>query len=168
MRKVYLLFLLLAATTTFCQEKDSTYKYWMTFGFFVDKEMTLNADYSFSLGNNFYKVGYLKEGDSFPFGTIHADPDKYFFRSISTSIGKRFQSEWFQASAFCGPSYLFGEKGININQYKNFNAVGLEAEIQLLFRFANEFGIGIGLHGNLNYIKNFGGININLTLGNGK
>ena len=164
MRKVYLLFLLLVATTTFCQDRDSTYKYWMTFGFWWEnRETTLNADYNFSLGNYFYKVGYLRKEDD----TFHAGPDKFFFNSISFSIGKRFQSNWFESSVFCGPSYLFGEKGINIHQYKNFNAIGLEAEIQLLFRFANEFGIGVGLHGNLNYRKNFGGININLTLGNG-
>jgi hypothetical protein len=165
MRKMYLTFLLLLTTTTFCQNKDSTYKYWMTLGMWVNQgEITFDGDYSFSLGNYFYKVGYLSKDDE----TFHAGPDIYFFNSISGSIGKRFQSKWFEASVFCGPSCIIGEKGINQNIIKKFTTVGLESKIQLLIKPANEVGFGISFYGNLNPMKNFGGINLNVTIGNGK
>ncbi len=38
----------------------------------------------------------------------------------------------------------------------------------LLFRLANEVGIGIGLFGNINPENIFGGLQANITLGNGK
>ena len=45
---------------------------------------------------------------------------------------------------------------------------GLRTDIQLLFKLANEVGFGIGLYGNLNFIKNYAGVSVNITLGNGK
>jgi hypothetical protein len=33
---------------------------------------------------------------------------------------------------------------------------------------ANEIGIGVGLQGNLNFVKNFGAVYVNITIGNGK
>jgi hypothetical protein len=44
----------------------------------------------------------------------------------------------------------------------------LESKIQLLIKPANEVGFGISFYGNLNPMKNFGGINLNVTIGNGK
>jgi hypothetical protein len=65
---------------------------------------------------------------------------------------------------FCGPSYVYG------NSYNNdsFNAIGLATQVQLLFRLADEIGIGVGMQGNLNFVKNFGAIYVNISLGNGK
>ena len=165
MRKMFLSFLLLLTTTTFCQNNDSTYQYWMTLGMGVNQGgFTFDGDYSFSLGNNFYKVGYLFKDNK----TFNAESDKYFFNSISGSIGKRFQSKWFEASVFCGPSCIIGEKGIYQDIYKKFTTIGLESKIQLLIKPANEVGFGISCYGNLNPMKNFGGINLNITIGNGK
>ncbi|MFA6596443.1 MAG: hypothetical protein WCS69_01890 [Ignavibacteriaceae bacterium] len=161
MRKIYLSFLLLFLTTTiFCQGKDSTYKYWMTIGFRPDMGMMFNPSYSFSLGDYFYKVGYFTQDI-----VLRAEP---LLNYVSISIGKRFRSKWFEASFFSGPSCVYGDKGVNPALYTKFITPGLETDVQLLFRLANEVGIGVGLYGNLNFIKNFGGITINITLGNGK
>ena len=70
MAKLYLIFLLsFISTTAFCQSKDiaykdSTTKYWITIGIWnQDKQMTFNLDYSLSIGDYFYKVGYLYNGE---------------------------------------------------------------------------------------------------------
>jgi len=171
MTRMYFIFLLvLLATTAFSQEKDSTvnnssYKYWMSVGMFIEnyKGITFDADYSFSLGDNFYKVGYLSKGGFSSDGRPNEE-GQYFFRSINVSMGKRFKSEWFQASLFCGPSYVYG------NSYSNesFTTISLATQVQLLFMLANEIGIGVGLQGNLNFVKNFGAVYVNITIGNGK
>lgn len=150
----------------FAQEKDTTYKYWITLGFFINPDITFNMNYSFALGNNFYKVGYQTKGDGLIWGGF--GKNKFLFRSIDISIGRRLQSKWFQASLFAGPSYVFGKKTLTTNSVENFNTIGIETDLQLLLRPANEIGIGIGLFGNLNFTKNYAGININLTFGNGK
>lgn len=170
MGKICLLFVFLLTATTFCQNNDSTYKYWMTIGIWnQNQEMTFNLDYSHSLGDYFYKVGFLFKGEWSPLGSSNiAGPDKYIFYTVRTSIGKRFQSKWFQTSVFCGPALLFGDKGINYDLDKKFTTVGLESKIQLLIKPANEVGFGISFYGNLNPMKNFEGINLNVTIGNGK
>ncbi len=145
------------------QEEDTTYKYWMTLGVGAINT-TLNFNYSFSIADNFYKVNYLKRGGLF----TRTGRDGYLYNSFDISIGKRLQSKWFQGSLFTGPSYILGEKKITPGNNEKFNTIGLETDLQLLFRLANEVGIGIGLYGNLNFEKNYSGININLTLGNGK
>jgi len=148
------------------QKEDTAYKYWMTIGFFFDADVTLNLSYNFALGENFYKVSYQKKGDAILGGGFnHSD---FLFREIDISIGKRLQFEWFQASLFTGPSYVYGKRRFRNSRIEKFDTVGLETDIQLLFRPANEIGLGIGLYGSLNFIKNYAGININLTFGNGK
>lgn len=167
MKKYLLVFLLFFSVNLLhAQKEEATYKYWMTIGFWIDRDVTANFNYNFSLDNNFYKVGYLTKGYSFPFGGFGSG--NILIRSIDISIGRRLQFEWFQASLFAGPSYVFGKKLLITDSIEKFNTVGLETEIQLLFRPSNEVGIGIGLYGNINFIKNYVGININLTLGNGK
>ena len=167
MKKIlFVLIILVFVRTMSAQGKDSTYKYWMTVGFFFNPDITFNLNYSFSLGNNFYKVGYQTKGDGLIWGGF--GKNKYLFRSLDFSIGRRLQSKWFQASLFIGPSYVFGKKLLMTNTVEDFSTIGLETDMQVLFRPANEVGIGIGLFGNLNFIKNSAGININLTLGNGK
>ena len=94
--------------------------------------------------------------------------DGFMHRSVDISIGDRWQSEWFQSSFFVGPAFVFGEKKNVVGDRKNYNTIGVETELQLLFRLANEVGIGLGLYGNLNFQKNFSGFNINFTFGNGK
>ncbi len=119
-----------------------------------------NLSYSFSIGDNFYKVGSVSYGKF-----MRESPD---FNSIDISIGKRFQSEWWQAAIFAGPSYVSVNKSIGNGNRENHGTIGLQTDIQLLFRYANELGIGIGLWGNLNKEKSSAGFNIVLTLGNGK
>jgi hypothetical protein len=149
------------------QNEESTYKYWITLGsWFENRSITTNLSYNFSLGDNFYKVGYLSKGDDPVFGGYGSDNIK--IRSIDVSIGKRLQSKWFQTSLFVGPAYVYGSKLLINNSIDNFNTVGMETEIQLLFRLANEVGIGVGFYGNLNFVKSNVGINLNITLGNGK
>lgn len=163
-RFVVLIFFL--TSLLYAQQEEPTYKYWMTVGGWINKDVSLNLNYNFSLVNNFYKVGYFIRGGFSQNPSV--GEDGYLFNSIDISIGKRLQSEWFQASVFGGPSYVFGQKRVSSNDTEKYHTVGLETDIQLLFRVANEIGIGIGFYGNLNFTKNYGGININLTLGNGK
>lgn len=163
--KIQSILLLFCFTSlTFCQSKDTTYKYWLSLGVFAEnyKGITYDADYNFSLGNNFYKIGYLSKGSFF--GNRPNETGQYYFRSFNVSIGRRFQSQWFETSLFCGPSYVYG----NSYSKESFNTVGLAAQVQLLFKPANEIGVGFGLQGNLNFRKNFGAIYVNITLGNGK
>jgi len=146
------------------QNEDTTYKYWITTGGWIDKNVSLNFNYSFSLCDNFYKVGYFIRGGFSQNPSV--GEDGYLFNSVDISIGRRLQSEWFQSSLFVGPSFVFGKKRIAPGNNEKYNTVGLETDIQLLFRPANEIGLGIGLYGNLNFIKNYAGININLSFGN--
>jgi hypothetical protein len=157
--------ILLTANSLLAQERDTTYKYWMTVGVMPGRDGALNFNYSFSLGDYFYKAEYVKKGDTIMGGF---GSDGFFFDLFDVAIGKRFQSKWFQASLFAGPSYVYGEKYINTNRNEKFKTAGLQVDTQLLFRLANEVGFGVGLFANLNIIKNFVGFDINITLGNGK
>ncbi len=148
------------------QESDSSYKYWMTFGLgSIDDNISGNLSYSFSVGENFYKVGWLIQDKFNPIGSSFETVD---FNSIDFSIGKRFESEWWQAAFFAGPSFLFGEKKVPSGDRERYNTIGVQTDIQLLLRLADEIGIGVGLWGNANFEKGRAGINVNITLGNGK
>ena len=161
--------LLLSENLLFAQEEDTVYKYWMTVGgMFMNDEISSILNYSFSLGNNFYKVGYFQRGGFSLSDTPTVGRDGYLYNTIDISIGKRFQSEWFQASVFAGPSYIYGKKRISQGNKEDYNTIGLGSDIQLLFRLADEVGVGVGLYGNLNFAKSYAGMNINITLGNGK
>ncbi len=161
-RYILILSMLYSASLLQAQEKNSSYKYWMTWGFMiVDNNISGNLGYSFSLGDNFYKVGIIVKDDSF-------FSPKYRFRSVDISIGKRFITEWWQANVFIGPSYVFGDNSISNGNREKYETVGLQSDIQLLFRLADEIGIGVGLWGNANFLKSNVGLNINITIGNGK
>ena len=166
-RYILILTIICSASLLQAQEEDSSYKYWMTFGGgYIGENISGNLSYSFSLENNFYKVGWLIQDEFHLFGggsIITAD-----FNSIDISVGKRFQSEWWQTTFFAGPSYVFGEKKVSNSNKEKYNTVGLQTDIQLLFRLADEIGIGVGLWGNANFEKSRVGININITMGNGK
>lgn len=151
------------------QDKNSDYKYWFTWGgMFYNKTATGNISYSFSLGDNFYKVGYLLHNVSKHSWISSGNSENADINAISISVGKRFQSEWWETTFFVGPAYVFGENDFpNVNNEK-YDTIGLQTEMQILFRYANEFGIGVGLWGNLNLNNSYVGVNINLTLGNGK
>lgn len=167
MRKgLFIILLLLSGNLLLAQEEDTAYKYWITLGGWVERNASLNLNYSFSICDNFYKVGYFIRGGFSQSPSV--GDDGYLFNTIDISIGKRFQSEWFQASVFAGPSYIYGEKRISQGNNENYNTVGLESDVQLLFRLADEVGVGVGLYGNLNFEKIYAGLNVNLTLGNGK
>lgn len=169
MKKILLVLLIFfSANILQAQKEDTTYKYWMSLGLWVDRDISFNFNYNFSLGDNFYKVNYLTRGGSFISKGVNPGSDGIVFSSIEVSIGKRLQTKWLQASLFVGPSFVFGEKRINANLNEKFKTAGLEIDTQLLFRLANEVGVGIGLFANLNFVKGFSGINVNLTLGNGK
>lgn len=166
MKQIFTLILLtFSLFNSKAQEAENEYKYWMTLGFGgYDQTVSVNLNYSFSIGDNFYKVDYLYRGGAL--GGVGGDGLQN--TSIDISIGKRIQSEWIQASLFCGPSYLYGRKSIGSGDSEFFHTFGLQTYLQVLFRPANELGIGFGLFGNLNFVKNYVGININLTVGNGK
>ena len=154
--------MLCSASLLHAQADDSSYKYWMTFGFmFMNENISGNLGYSFSIGENFYKVGVLAKNEDF-------FSPKYKFRSIDISFGKRFISEWWQTSFFAGPSYVFGDNSTSNGNKEIYESIGLQTDIQLLFRLADEIGIGVGLWGNVNFEKSLVGINVNITLGNGK
>ncbi len=159
--------MLYSASLLQAQESDSSYKYWMTLGLgSFDDNISGNLSYSFSIGENFYKVGWLIQDEFNPIsGASFGSAD---FNSIDISIGKRFQSEWWQASFFAGPSFVFGENKISSGNRERYNTIGLQTDIQLLLRLADEIGIGVGLWGNANFEKSRAGINVNITLGNGK
>ena len=163
MKFFLLAFLIFIPLCLISAQEDSTYKYWMTLGVGVINT-NINLNYSFSIADNFYKVAYLKRGGLL----TRTGKDGYLYNAVDISIGKRLKSEWFQTSLFVGPSYIFGEKNVTPGKYERFNTVGLETDLQLLFRLANEIGIGIGLYGNFNFKNNYSGINVILTFGNGK
>jgi len=164
----FVMILLLFVKASFAQERDTSYKYWMTLGFWVDRDITANFNYNFSLDKNFFKVNYLTKGGSFFSRGNSPGGNGIIFNSIDVSIGKRLQSKWIQASFFVGPSYVYGEKRINISTNEKYHTAGLQIDALLLFRIANEIGFGIGLFTNFNFEENFTGFDINLTLGNGK
>ncbi len=165
-RYILILSVLYSFSLLQAQEKDSSYKYWMTFGLgSIGDNISGNLSYSFSVGENFYKVGWLIQDEFNPIGSSFETVD---FNSIDFSIGKRFESEWWQAVLFAGPSFLFGEKKVANGNRERYNTIGLQTDIQLLFKLADEIGIGVGLWGNANFEKSSAGININITLGNGK
>ncbi len=176
--KTILLAVLMLSTSvvTEAQKEEASYKYWITIGggFWPDQDISLNINYSFSpsfsflTGGTFFKVGYLTKG-GFSFNrNIGVGEDGFLYNTIDLSIGKRLLSERFIACLFLGPSYIYGEERTPYGPYYKFRTFGLESDIQLLFRLANEVGIGVGLYGNLNFVNNYAGMNINITLGNGK
>jgi hypothetical protein len=160
--------LLLFSVPVLCQNKDTTYKYWMPIGIAMEPwYYTLHTGYCFSIGDNFYKAGYFVKTD--PLGDIYgASPGKFALRSFSALIGKRVQWKWFAAYAFGGISYVDGSEGINDWKDKIIHTVGLQAEIHLLLRPANEVGIGLSGFANANAAKCFVGSTVTLTIGNGK
>ena len=140
MAKLYFIFLLFSLTAiAIGQSKDTTYKYWMTIGISAENYVgiTFDADYSFSLGDYFYKVGYLSKGGiesgDMPYG------GQWFFRSYNVSIGKRYMVRWFQASLFCGPSYVHIIKGNDFISDETFHTVGLAAQVQLLLKLPKKW-----------------------------
>jgi len=161
--------MLYSASLLQAQEDDSSYKYWMTWGFMlINDDISGNLGYSFSLAENFYKVSWLVQDKFEPSPWGGGSIEMADFNSIDISIGKRFQSEWWQSNIFVGPSYVFGGKDISTSNREKYSTIGLQTDIQLLFRLADEIGIGVGLWGNANFEKSRAGININITLGNGK
>lgn len=170
MRKILLVvLLLLSSNLLYAQSEDTSYKYWITVGgmLMFNKDLaSINLNYSFSIDRNFYKVAYFSRGG------VSQNPsvgnDGYLYNTIDISIGKRLQSEWFQAAFFVGPSYLFGKKELSADNFEDYDTVGLQSDVQLLFRLADEVGVGVGIYGNLNFENSYAGLNVNITLGNGK
>ncbi|OIP62075.1 MAG: hypothetical protein AUK34_03900 [Ignavibacteria bacterium CG2_30_36_16] len=177
MKKIFLAVLIISSVAvTSAQDKDTSYKYWITIGggFWPEQDLSFNINYSFSPNfsflsdDNFFKVEYFSKG-GFSFSkNIEVGKDGFLYNTINLSIGKRILSDWFMACLFLGPSYVFGEKRTPYGPYEKFKTIGVGSDIQLLFRLANEIGIGVGLYGNLNFANNYVGINININLGNGK
>lgn len=169
MKKILFLLLFILMMPAFCQENDTTYKYWLPIGVQMETgNFTFHTGYCFSVANNFYKAGYFLKGDILPSGYSKADPGKYVFRSFSALMGKRTQTKWFAAYAFGGLSYVEGSKGISSGIDKKIHTVGLQAEVYLLFRIANEIGIGVSGMGNVNATKCFVASTVTFTIGNGK
>src|SRR5690606_16496657 len=176
MKTIFLAVLIISSyTVTLAQEEDTLHKYWITIGggFWPEQDISLNINYSFSPNFNFlsddifFKVGYLAKG-GFSFNGVGVGEDGFRYNTIDISIGKRLLTEWFMACVFLGPSYVFGRERTPIGPYDTFRTIGLESDIQLLFRPGNDIGIGVGLYSNLNFVNFYTGININITLGNGK
>ncbi len=170
MKKTILALIIIFSVSAFqAQETDSAYKYWLTAGGMLTPDVvSFNFDYSFSSENYFYKIGYLISGGFGFTSAPNIGDNGYLYKSIDFSIGKRLLSKWFQVAFFTGPSYLFGKKRTLNQDIIKYNTFGLQTDVQLLFRIANEIGLGIGLYGNVNFEKSFTGINLNITLGNGR
>ena len=163
MKKHLLILSFLFCANLLAQKETSSYKYWITLGgFYFNDNISGNISYSFAPENVFYKVGWTVQDE---FNLSSSGPD---FNSIDISIGKRIKKEWWQIVFFAGPSYVFGKQIITEQNRTDFYTIGVQSDIQILFRVANEFGIGIGLWGNLNPKRSLAGLNINLALGNGK
>jgi len=163
-KTIFLILFSVFSQTLPAQEKAGEYRYWMTIELYLsNNNVSVGTNYSFSLGDYFYKAGYFFRS-AFSLGDKPAvDNTGHYYRCT----GQRFQSEWFQAAFFAGPAYVFGEKRV-IFEYQKYSTAGLQTDIQLLFRIANEIGIGVGLYGNLNFEQSYAGINLNITMGNGK
>jgi hypothetical protein len=135
--------------------------------YFNENNISVGASYAFSLGDYFFKAGYLARG-AFSLGDGPGyDNTGHYYKSVDICLGQRFQSEWFQSAFFAGPAYVFGKKRVN-DEIINYGTAGLQTDIQLLFRAANEIGLGIGLYANFNFEQSFAGINLNISFSNGK
>ena len=165
---ILLLLGLACAPSTFAQGQDSTYKYWMTLGVGIDRDWSSSVSYSFSWGDNFYRVSFLDRGASRWLKPGGLDEDGYLFKAIDFGIGGRIQSGWFRMSEFVGPSFLFGRKQLPGNVDGPFTSVGISLDAEFMFRPADEIGMGVALFGNGNFEKSFMGYNIRISFGNGK
>ena len=169
MKKIFFLLLLVLIIPTFGQENDTTYKYWMTLGTLAENyDFTFHAGYCFSIGSNFYKAGYYLKGNLLPGDNLDAEPGRSAFRSFSALMGKRTQSKWFAAYAFGGLAYVDGSRGIKTYGDKKIHTIGLQTEVYLLFRIANEIGVGVSGMGNVNATRCFVASAVTFTIGNGK
>jgi hypothetical protein len=159
-----MLLMLVCMNSAYSEDRDSTYKYWLTLGFWADRDVSSTLNYSFSLGDDFFTVGYFDRSGML--GGLASDG--FHFKAVNASIGERVQSTWFHISGFIGPSYVFGRKLISGGSQESFNTFGIDLQTQLMFRPANEVGIGLALYGNLNLVRNYSGFRFMLTFGNGK
>lgn len=133
-------------------------------GNFEGNDFSFYSNYSFGNSENFYKIGYFNRSSIF--GGVSSKYGRVF-NAIDFSIGRRFQSEWFGLNVWGGPAYLFGKRNLDYKKDIYFNTVGLGLETKLLFRVADEIGIGVCLYSNLNFEKSYYGYNFTVTLGNG-
>jgi hypothetical protein len=171
MKKVLLILILLfSGKSLLAQNDDSTYKYWMTGGFWLQKYLkgSVTLSYQFSLENYFYKVGYLVNGAAKLDGGFTTNADGFLFRSVNISIGDRLEDRYYQIATFIGPAFVFGEERNNKNELENFSTVGLQVDAQFVFKPVSEIGLGLGLYSNLNFKQSFYGMNVLINIGNGK
>lgn len=142
------------------------YKYWLASGIFLHPNAFASSSfsYNFSIGDYFYKVGALGRGGLLRKG---AGKDGLRFEEYDISIGRRRMSEWFISGYFGGISYINGniKRGV---EPEPFRTIGIQTQVYGLFRFADEFGFGISIYGNLNSIRSFYGGEILFTMSNAK
>ena len=163
----YLLFLLLS-TFSLCQNKDTTDKRFFAFGALLGNDLFIfHADYSITIKDNFYKLGYICDGRLLPSKSDDRSKNNDFFQSLSVTIGDRFRSNSFDALVFGGPAFGWGHKGSDNDPELIFGTVGLEAKALLMFRASDNAEFGVGCFGNVNPEKCFFGITLSFVLTNG-
>jgi len=142
------------------------YKYWLASGIFLHPKAFASSSfsYNFSIGDYFYKVGAFGRGGLLGKGV---GKDGLRFEEYDISIGRREMSEWFMSGYFAGLSYINGKikRGV---EPEPFRTIGIQTQVYGLFRFADEFGFGISIYGNLNSIRSFYGGEILFTISNAK
>ncbi len=142
------------------------YKYWLTFGFgWNGSSLAGNLAYTFSWDSYFGKVGYHAYGYELFSRFYHGEHE---FRSLCLSVGKRLKSRWVHFTGFQGVSIAKVNEFVKHGEYKTFYTPGLQTELQVILKPADEIGIGIGVLANVNFAHSYAAVTANLLLGNGK
>ena len=142
------------------------YKYWMTIGFGGNGDVFAgNLAYNFSWNSFFGKVGYHTYGDELITRFHHGDHE---FRAFDFSVGQRLKSRWVNFTAFQGVSMAQVEESLKPGETKKFYTPGLQTELQVILKPADELGMGIGILANLNPVHSYAVVTANLSLSNGK
>jgi hypothetical protein len=163
----FILFSILSITS-FSQVKDTTDRRMVSVGALLANDIFIfQLDYSISIKNNFYKLGYICDGGLSLTGEDGPSYKGSFLQSVSFTFGDRFRSKAFEAWLYCGPAYVWGINKFEDNPQKQSNTIGLEAKALLMFRASKSAGFGVGCFGNLNRIKSFVGATISIVITNG-
>lgn len=148
--------------------KDTTDRRMVSVGALLANDIFIfQLDYSISIKNNFYKLGYICDGNTSLEGVDGPSYKGSFLQSTSITIGDRFRSKAFEAWLFCGPAYVWGFKRIEDNPDKQSKTIGLEAKALLMFRASKSAGFGVGCFANINKVKSFVGATISFVITNG-
>ncbi|MEO6883941.1 MAG: hypothetical protein ABI199_07940 [Bacteroidia bacterium] len=88
-----------------------------------------------------------------------------YLSTINLDIGDRLFSRYYLLSGFVGPAYMWGDKTDSGN---HFSTIGINTTIQIIGKPLKDFGIGIELYSNWNYIQSNVGFRVVINISSGK